>query len=83
MPGTKLLGSKRGLLHLGEVVLGIAVQHQFADFDQRIVRVRPDLGQVEGIEVIGLGFVLRHDLHAHPPLGEVARSMASNRSRCA
>ena len=55
------------LLDLGVVVGRIAVQRHPADFDQRIVRVRPDLGQVERVEAIGLGLVERHDLHSESP----------------
>ncbi len=41
---------ERGLLHLGEVVLRIAVQLHHGDFLHRILLVRPDLGQVKRIE---------------------------------
>ena len=36
-----------------EVVLRIAVELELADLDERIVLVRPHLGQVERVEVIG------------------------------
>src|SRR6266849_532912 len=35
---------ERGLLDFREIVFGIAVEHEFANFDERIVFVRPDLG---------------------------------------
>ena len=40
---------ERRLLDLGEVVLGIAVEFHDTDVDQRIVGVRPDLGEVERV----------------------------------
>ena len=37
------------LLHFGKIVLRIAVEFQHAHFDQRIVLVIPDLGQIKGM----------------------------------
>src|SRR3546814_9465153 len=37
-----------------------------------IILVRPDLGQIEGIEVVGGGIGLRHHLHAQGPARKVA-----------
>ncbi len=33
-----------GLLDFGEIIVGIAVEHEFPDFDERIIFVRPDFG---------------------------------------
>ena len=60
------------LLDVGEVVLGVAVEHQPADLVQRVVAVRPDLGHVEGVEVVALRLGGRHDLHLERPGGELA-----------
>ena len=38
-----LRGAESRLLHLSKVVFGVAVQHHFANFDQRELRVGPDL----------------------------------------
>src|SRR3546814_19021575 len=55
------------LLDLGEEVLRIAVQRHRADLDQRIVLVRPGLGEIEGIDAIGLGVAVGHDLNRQRP----------------
>ena len=52
MPGTMFDGREGGLLDLGEIVLRVAVQLHHADLDQRIVGVRPDLGQVERVVAV-------------------------------
>ena len=62
---------ERRLLHFRKIIFRIAVQFQLADFDERIVLVRPHLRQIERVDVIGLRVLFRHDLHAHPPFGEV------------
>ena len=61
-----------GLLDLGEVVVRVTVQLEEAHFDQRVVAVGPDLGQVERVVAIGGRFLLGHDLHVHLPAREVA-----------
>ena len=38
-PGHEVGRIEGGLLDLGEVVVGVAVEHQLADLDQRVVRV--------------------------------------------
>jgi hypothetical protein len=54
------------------VVGGIAIQRQPAHLDERVVGVRPHLGQVERIEPVGLGVIERHDLHLQRPRRVVA-----------
>ncbi|MCY1230084.1 hypothetical protein D9M72_424810 [compost metagenome] len=61
-----------GLLDLREVVLRVAVQLHGAHLYQRVVRVRPHLGEVERVEAVGLGVLVRHDLDVQVPGGEVA-----------
>ncbi len=63
---------ERGLLDLGEKVVGPAVELHHADFDQRIVGLRPDLGHVEGIVLVGAGLGLAHDLDRQRPFREIA-----------
>ncbi len=58
---------ERRLLHLGEVIAGIAVQDHASDRDRRVVRVWPDLGQVKRVETVGGGSRERHDLYFQPP----------------
>ena len=55
------------LLDLGVVIGRIAIKRHPANFDQRIVCVWPDLGQVKRVEAICLGLVERHDLHLQGP----------------
>jgi len=64
--------SKGSLLDIGEEVLGISVQFQDADFDQRIVRVRPDLREIKRVDVVCFRILFVHDLHIQLPAGEVA-----------
>ena len=55
------------LLDLGEEVVRVAVERQRAHLDARVVLLRPDLGQIEGIEPVFLGLVVRHDLEVQIP----------------
>ena len=50
MPGHDVGRREGRLLDLGEIVLRVAVQLQHADLDQRILAVRPHLGEVERVE---------------------------------
>eukprot|EP00968_Pinguiococcus_pyrenoidosus_P000647 scaffold40_cov305-Pinguiococcus_pyrenoidosus.AAC.18 len=60
------------LLHLGEVVLRVAVQHEAAHLDERVVLVRPDLGHVERVEGAALRLLVAHDLDVHRPAGRLS-----------
>jgi hypothetical protein len=84
-PHQHLVGAKAGtghevgrvetrLLDFGEVVSGVAVQDHPANRDRRVVRVRPDFGQVEGVEPVVRCVGPRHYLHLQPPLRGVAAS---------
>nr|GEU28579.1 hypothetical protein [Tanacetum cinerariifolium] len=60
------------LLHFRKIVFRIAIEFQHAHVDQRVVLVRPHLGQVERV-VRHLGGVgLGHDLHGQLPAREIA-----------
>ena len=61
------------LFHFREIICRHAVEFHHAHFHQRIVFVRPDLGEVKRVDFVTRGFGLRHDLDADFPLGEVAR----------
>src|SRR3990170_1661962 len=56
-----------GLLHLGKVIFRVAVKHHAAYGNGWIICVRPDLGDVEGIEAVVLCFLGCHDLYFQPP----------------
>lgn len=60
------------LLDLGAEVLWVAVEHEVADVDKRVVLLGPGLGQVEGVPAVGFGLVEWHDLNFDVPDGEVA-----------
>ena len=70
--GHHMGGGEGGLLHLGKVVFGVAVEHQLAHFNQREFLMTPDLGDIEGVFIVLFGLFFRHDLHIHGPAGEVA-----------
>ena len=63
---------ERGLLHLGEVVLGVAVQLKRAHLDQRKLLLAPRLRDVERVLLVVLRRGLVHDLDAEEPAGELA-----------
>ena len=70
--GNQVARGEGGLFHIGEEVFGIAVQLEFAHFDQRIVFFRPNFGQVERMirHFFRIGF--RHDLDVHRPFRKLA-----------
>ena len=63
---------ERSLLDLSKEVLWIPVQLHLTDLDQRVVRVRPHFGQVERVDVIGIGVLFVHDLDEELPAGKFA-----------
>ena len=65
-------GLEGGLLDLGEEVLRVPVQRHRADLDQRVVAVRPDLGEVERVDPVGLRVLVGHRLDRQRPAREVA-----------
>ena len=54
--------TERRLLDLGEVVLGVAIEGDLADGDERELAVRPHLRHVERVELPLLGLLERHHL---------------------
>lgn len=60
------------LLYFSKVIVGISVKDHFADFDKRVITMRPDLREIKWVNVIGFRFGFGHDLHANAPPGEVA-----------
>ena len=61
-----------GLLDLREVVLRVAVEGHLAHMDERVVAVRPHLGEVERVEAVVGGLGVGHHLHRQRPGREVA-----------
>jgi len=70
-PRHEVVRFERRLLDLGVEVGWVAVQGQSADLVQRVVTVRPHLGQVEGVEPVGLGLFEGHDLNLQRPAGVI------------
>jgi hypothetical protein len=71
-PGHNVGRRKGSLFHLGKVVFGIAIQLQDANFNQRIIAMRPNLGKIEGIPAVSFRFILRHNLDAETPTRIIA-----------
>ena len=70
--GHKIRGGEGRLLNFGEEVLRVTIQHHAAHLDQRVIRVRPHLRQIEGVNAVGLRLLVGHDLHIERPGGVVA-----------
>ena len=70
--GNHIRRLERCQFDLGEEVLRVAVQRPGADLDERVVLLRPDLGEVERIEAVLLRLVDRHDLDLERPARELA-----------
>lgn len=60
------------LFNVLEVVLGVAIEDELADFDSRVVGMRPYLGDVEDVPFVFVAICLRHDLHLKGPADGVA-----------
>lgn len=60
------------LLDLSEIVVGIAIQGEFADRDEWEVLLGPDLGNVERVVLVLLGLLESHDLQEQVPRREIA-----------
>jgi hypothetical protein len=65
-------GRKGSLFHFREIILRIAIKLHHGDFDQRILRLRPHLGEIEGIVAARLRLLLGHHLDEEGPAREVA-----------
>ena len=70
--GDHIVGFEGELFDLRIPIDRIFVEHQLADFDQRIILMRPDLGQIERIDAIGLGILIGHDLPFERPARVIA-----------
>ncbi len=72
MPGTRLFGSNAACSISVWKSVGLRSSVSLPTSMQRVVGVRPHLGEVERIEAVGLGVLERHDLHLQRPAREVA-----------
>ena len=65
-------GREGRLLDLCVIVLWVSVEGELSHLDEGVIRLRPDLGDVEYVELVVLGISLGHHLHEPGPGGEVA-----------
>src|SRR5579864_4969146 len=61
-----------GLLHFREIVFRITIELHYTDFDQWVVRLRPDLSQVERTVLVRLRLLVSHDLDIKCPSGVIS-----------
>ena len=73
--GNHVAWGEGGLLGLGEVVLGVAVQHQLADWETGVIGVGPDFGHIEDVPLVVGGVGFGHDLNLHGPGGGDRKSV--------
>jgi hypothetical protein len=71
--GDHMNGGEGGLFDFSEVVIGVSVKNHLTDFNQGIITMRPDLGDIENIPLILGGISFRHNLNLHAPGGGFAR----------
>src|SRR6266436_5375330 len=79
--GNHIRRGEGGLLHLCEVVFRITIELHYANFDQWVVSLGPDFGQIKRIVLVCLCLFLCHYLDEERPTRKISRSIASNRSR--
>ena len=70
-PGHQIVRLESGLVDLGVPVGGVLIEYKTAYIVQRIVAVRPDFCQVEGVESVVFGLFERHDLDLERPARKV------------
>ena len=70
--GHQVRRSKCGLFSLSVIISGVAVQHQLANWDQGVVRVRPYFGDIVNIESVLKGVLFWHGLHKPGPRRDAA-----------
>jgi hypothetical protein len=66
--------SEGTLLGLKEIVHGVLVQGDLSDWDQRVVTMRDNLGDIKDIVLVLLAILLRNELDIPSPRGEIALS---------
>src|ERR1700730_7076892 len=71
-PGNDIRRREGSLLDVRKEVLCVAIQFHLTHLDQWVVRVRPHLGQVERMDVIGVRILFVHDLDIELPPGKFA-----------
>src|ERR1700730_3049819 len=70
-PGNDVRRREGSLLDVRKEVLCVPIQFHLTHLNQRVVRVRPHLGQVERVDVIGVRILFVHDLDVELPPWEL------------
>src|SRR6266478_2127921 len=70
--GNHIRRGEGGLLHLCEVVFGIAIELHYTNFDQWIVSLGPDFGQIKRIVLVSLCLFLCHYLDEELPTRKIS-----------
>ena len=70
--GNHIRRGEGGLLHLREVVFRITIELHYANFDQRVVSLGPDFGQIKRIVLVCLCLFLCHDLDEERPTRKIS-----------
>ena len=58
---------KSRLLNLSKIILWVSVQNKSSNRNEWVVRVWPDLGDIENIESVGFSFFFWHHLNENRP----------------
>jgi hypothetical protein len=67
--GNQVAGGESGLLGLSVVVIGVTVENKLTNLLERVVTMRPDLGDIVNIKSILFGIGERHNLNVPGPGG--------------
>src|SRR5258708_1362798 len=70
--GNHVRRGEGGLLHLCEVVFRITIELHYANFDQWVVSLGPDFGQIKRIVLVSLGLFLGHYLDEERPTRKIS-----------
>lgn len=68
--GDQVAGGEGTLLGLSMEVLGVAVKMDLSNGMERVVAMGPDLGDIVGVESVGLGILDGHELDEPVPGGD-------------
>lgn len=70
------------LLSLEKEIIWVLIQDHFADWDERVVTVGPDLSHIKDVKSVAVPIFLRHYLHIHSPRGYVSRGQVIKKVLC-
>src|SRR4030088_2456404 len=70
--GNHIRRREGGLLHLCKVVFRVTIELHYTNFDQWVVSLGPDFGQIKGIVLVCLCLVLSHYLDEERPTRKIS-----------